>query len=282
MSAAKLVIFDYSGTLSLEAPRFGASGNLTKTLKETGLVKLGVTTPEIFWEDIVIPSWDEGSTTAVGYKTIFEKRIRKIFPENSAVLSDAEIARSVSDFVDRYFDHSMIDKRWRPALVCLKEAPSVRAIIATDHYREATAAIVRSLGEITISSISAVEGYLAARKGSFIVANSAEIGFHKADRKFWDVLKSGVPLTAIQRILLIDDFGSNENVRSAFGTREKVIARQKKTTLLLEEIFDAEVTVIPFVVERRRGKESIGRQIREISCAIKEFIASDERGSTNG
>jgi len=56
-----LLIFDYSGTLSLEAPRFGQPENLPRALAETGLAALGVTSPEIFWGQIVNPPGSRGA-----------------------------------------------------------------------------------------------------------------------------------------------------------------------------------------------------------------------------
>ncbi|MBE0555684.1 MAG: hypothetical protein IH628_00495, partial [Proteobacteria bacterium] len=58
-----VLIFDYSGTLSLEMPRFARAENLRRALAETGLAAVGVTGPEIFWDEIVNPTWVEGSTT---------------------------------------------------------------------------------------------------------------------------------------------------------------------------------------------------------------------------
>ena len=57
MLAKKLIIFDYSGTLSLESTLFGRPDYLMKQLKESGLMDLGVTSPTIFWEQIVNPTW---------------------------------------------------------------------------------------------------------------------------------------------------------------------------------------------------------------------------------
>ena len=52
---------------------------------------------------------------------------------------------AVSRFVDAYFEQSTIDSRWRPLLKKLAADPSVRTVIASDHYAEATDVIVGSL-----------------------------------------------------------------------------------------------------------------------------------------
>ena len=85
MLPRKLIIFDYSGTLSLESTMFGRPDYLMKQLRESGLADLGVTSPDIFWKEIVNPTWVEGSTTQVGYKKIIEDRISAILDRNMSV-----------------------------------------------------------------------------------------------------------------------------------------------------------------------------------------------------
>ncbi len=146
-----LLIFDYSGTLSLEAPRFGQPENLLRALAETGLAALGVSTPEIFWGQIVNPTWVEGSTTQAGYKRVMAERIAalRLAPGASA----EEIAAAASRFVDRYLDHSRIETDWRPLLTRLSENPNVTTIVATDHYAEATGRIIAELGAWGIPAV---------------------------------------------------------------------------------------------------------------------------------
>jgi hypothetical protein len=143
-SPDKLIILDYSGTLSLEAPLFARPESLLCTLAESGLAAFGVTSPEIFWERIVNPTWIEGSTTQAGYKHVMAERIAalRLTPGASA----DEIAAAASCFVERYLDHSRIDPHWRPLLMRLSENQNVGVIIATDHYAEATGKIIDELG----------------------------------------------------------------------------------------------------------------------------------------
>jgi hypothetical protein len=79
MTVNKLIIFDYSGTLSLESTLFARPEYLMKQLTESGLMELGVSNPDVFWNEIVNPSWLEGSTTPVGYKKVIEDGIAVIF-----------------------------------------------------------------------------------------------------------------------------------------------------------------------------------------------------------
>ena len=138
-----LLIFDYSGTLSLEMPRFARPENLERALAETGLVALGVTGTEIFWEGIVNPTWVEGSTTQRGYKRVMAERIAALGLAPGA--SAGEIAAAASRFVESYLDHSRIAPDWRPLLTRLGGNPDVGVIVATDHYAEATGRIIAEL-----------------------------------------------------------------------------------------------------------------------------------------
>ncbi len=61
-----LIVFDFSGTLSLTAVEFGKSEKLVPVLEKSGLVKLGVASEAFFWDEIVYPTWVEGSTTGRG------------------------------------------------------------------------------------------------------------------------------------------------------------------------------------------------------------------------
>lgn len=64
---ATLVMLDFSGTLSIETVRFGQPENLECALLDSGLWALGVDSLKIFWEEIVSPTWERGSTTQIGY-----------------------------------------------------------------------------------------------------------------------------------------------------------------------------------------------------------------------
>ena len=250
MPPEKLVIFDYSGTLSLEAPRFGRSENLVRALEESGLAALGVSTPEVFWEEIVNPTWIEGSTTAIGYTRVMAERIAALRLAPDAPQSEIEAA--TSRFVATYLAASRIDPHWRPILARLSEHPAAITVIATDHYAEATGKIIDYLDSwgIPAGKIGKDEDSLSPAAATFFVANSADLGVWKADRRFWEILKSQLPLAAVRRILLIDDFGFNEESGDSYGGRAKVMARQEKTIANLGETFQAAVEVAPFCLSR--------------------------------
>ena len=274
MPPEKFVIFDYSGTLSLEAPRFGRPENLVRALEESGLAALGVSTPEVFWGNIVNPTWIEGSTTAIGYTQVMAERIAALRLAPDAPKSEIEAA--TSRFVAMYLASSRIDPHWRPVLSRLSEHPAAITIIATDHYAEATGKIINDLNSWGIPARKIAKGeelpFPSASK--FFVANSADLGVWKADRRFWEILKSRLPLAAVRRILLIDDFGFNEEAGDSYGGRAKVLARQEKTIANLGETFQAAVEVAPFYLpgEAEGCEEAGAGLIAETAARIDGFL----------
>jgi hypothetical protein len=294
-----LVIFDYSGTLSLEAPRFGRPANLVRELAESGIFSLGVTTPEIFWEEIVGPTWIEGSTTAIGYKRVMAERIEALGLAPGATV--AEITASASRFVDRYLDHSRIDPHWRPLLEKLAGYPDAAVVIATDHYAEATETIIRYLHSWDFPAENGRRSPFGQRhttpdeKGGtapdfsvknrelspLFIANSAEIGFWKADRRFWEVLKSRFPLETVRSVLIIDDFGFNEEQGDSYGEWARIEARQEKTFTVLGEVFQTGVEVIPFFLKYREREDAPALRIAETGGRIGRFLNSADGVKTS-
>jgi hypothetical protein len=261
MLPRKLIIFDYSGTLSLESTLFGRPGYLMKQLKESGLMDLGVTSPSISWEQIVNPTWVEGSTTQVGYKKVMEDRISAILYQNMSIVSCVKISDAASLFVDSYLSHSRIDGRWQPVLDKLNRHPSVRAIIATDHYAEATGYILQFPGSTSV-----------------IVANSADLGFHKDNLRFWEILKNGLNMGGVRHVLLIDDFGCNEQKGNSYSAPEKVEQRKRDTVRLLLEVFSAEVEAIPFIIEDNKNEKAFSDLITNTSAIIDRYLATPDDG----
>ena len=274
MPPEKLVIFDYSGTLSLEAPRFGRSENLVRVLEESGLDALGISNPEVFWEKIANPTWIKGSTTAIGYTRVMAERIAALRLAPDAPQSEIEAA--TSRFVATYLAASRIDPHWRPVLACLGEHPAAITVVATDHYAEATEKIVDYLDSwgIPAGKIGKDEGFSSPSATHFFLANSADLGVWKADRRFWEILKSRLRLAAVRRVLLIDDFGFNEEAGDSYGGRAKVLARQEKTIANIGETFKAAVEAAPFCLSREvEGCNEAGaRLIAETSARIEEFL----------
>jgi hypothetical protein len=269
-----LVIFDYSGTLSLEAPRFARPANLLSALVESGLARISVATPETFWDEIVGPTWTEASTTSIGYKRVMAQRIEAL--NIAPGVAGAEIAATSARFVDLYLAHSRIDPHWRPVLENLAGNPGACAVIATDHYAEATETIIQNLHSWNIPALKA--GETADPGFPFFVANSADIGFWKADRHFWEILKSRLPLETVRSVLIIDDFGFNEEKGDSYGAQAKVEARHKETAASLQKIFQTALTVIPFFLKRgeRNRKQAGAQRITETARRIDCFLNSGD------
>jgi hypothetical protein len=278
MLPRKLIIFDYSGTLSMESTLFGRPDYLMKQLKESGLMDLGVTSPSIFWEQIVNPTWVEGSTTQVGYKKVMEDRINAILYQNMSIVSCVKISDAASLFVDRYISNSRIDGRWQPVLDKLNRHPSVRAIIATDHYAEETGYILQFLKELHVQAASAKVAMAAPGSTSVIVANSADLGFHKDNLRFWEILKNGLNMGGVRHVLLIDDFGCNEQKGNSYSAPEKVEQRKRDTVRLLLEVFSAEVEAIPFIIEDNKNEKAFSDLITNTSAIIDRYLATPDDG----
>lgn len=262
----KLIIFDYSGTLSPEAAAFSRPDKLVGHLQKSGLSALGVDSTDLFWK-IVNETWEEGSTTRRGYKTVLQERIAELFPEK-AFAKRREISRAAANFVDAYFDHSRIDGHWRSILKKLSYDKSVKAIIATDHYAEATAAIIAHLGKFDIAAMPlAADG-----RSNFVVANSADIGAHKDESKFWETIRTNCG-SAARHILLIDDFGMNEQSSDAYAQEKEIIQRRQEIIFLLENIFLAEVECFMFAAKNT----PITDLVLPASEKISEYL-SNKRG----
>jgi hypothetical protein len=276
------LIFDYSGTLSLDMPRFARPDNLLRALTESGLATLGITNPEIFWEGIVNPTWVEGSTTQGGYKTIMAERIAALglAPGTSA----GETAAAASRFVESYLDRARIEPDWRPLLASLSENPDVGVIIATDHYAETTGRIIDELGAwgipaVKIGAVPAFapesEPYTLPCRHPFFIANSADIGSWKVDARFWEILKAELRQDMVERLLVVDDFGFNEAAGDAYGGEAtKIAARQERTRETLRKVFHVEAEIIPFFLEEEQtGRESQrARLIAETALRIERFL----------
>ncbi|MBN2686950.1 MAG: hypothetical protein JXR85_02125 [Deltaproteobacteria bacterium] len=247
MNPERLVIFDYSGTLSRGAVLFARQESLMKHLTESGLGRLGIDNCDVFWREIVNATWDEGSTTSTGYTELIVKRLREISPHGET-MSLPHMEAAAFRFVHAYLTHSAPDRPWKPLLARLAAHPRTCLLIATDHYAEATGYIIDFLEAMGIPAKRAREFSTKPAGDAAFVANSADMGYPKADRLFWEILKSELPLNDIRRILLVDDFGCNESEGDDYGITAKVAARKDTTTCILAEVFTGDITVLPFLI----------------------------------
>jgi hypothetical protein len=261
----KLIIFDYSGTLSPGMAAFARPDNLMKHLKSSGLFKLGVNSTVLFWE-IINTTWTRGSTSMLGYNKVMLARLEELFPEIAGP-KKPEATKAVSDFVAAYLNHSFIDEHWRSILQELSADKSVQVIIATDHYAEATSVIINCLSAWKIQATTTE----ARIKYNFVVANSADIGVHKAEKKFWNTLQSNFGIN-VKRVLLIDDFGANEQSADAYAQTKEISRRRQRTINLLDNIFSAQIECVSFPA----SEAPIGYLIAQVSAIIRQFLSEGE------
>ncbi|OPY12501.1 MAG: hypothetical protein A4E66_01109 [Syntrophus sp. PtaB.Bin001] len=274
MKTEKLFIFDYSGTLSLQSVLFGRRDSLQSALEKSGLASLGVT-PSMFWEEIVNPTWLEGSTTPIGYKRVLLRRLREEtgFPHpGNQQLTDEALQRAAAAFVDSYLKSSRMEESWRPLLRKLLYRRDVCTIIATDHYAEATPAILKFLAEWDLPALPANETYNSPRPAALIVANSADLGAHKASACFWQKIKSGLDLQNLQEIFLVDDFGYNEQEGDAYGEAKQVEKRLEQTTRLLRDVFGVAPSIFRFFLERKNDPRTYEELMVETASFIDSFL----------
>ena len=103
------------GTLSLEAPEFSRSDLLLGELDRSGLTAFGIDHAEIFWEDIVNPTWEEGSTTGVGYIPLIVRQVERRLHRLSGFNAENPVLyAAAASFVHAYLDHSVIAPAWCP------------------------------------------------------------------------------------------------------------------------------------------------------------------------
>lgn len=264
MPTDTLIIFDYSGTLSIGSVLFGRPEHLVRELELCGLAEFGVGSLDVFWERIVNPTWQRGSTTPCGYTGVMQEAVEKIQPPPVTPLVRDQIASSVESFVSSYFSHSRIDERWRPLLVKLHREGDLTVAVATDHYAEATGAILRYLAEWRIRAIAAWEAWIGFQAGQFLVANSADLGVYKSDPEFWRIIRRDLQLRALRLILVVDDFGFNEEMADRYSDSSECKERKEKTVALLRTVFpEAAIEVIPFFL-RDQGDRAASERDEEL------------------
>lgn len=273
-SAQKMLVLDFSGTLSLGAVSFASEANLIRRLKASGLWGLGLTHPDIFWQEIVNPTWAEGSTTTKGYKRLMFDRVKEIAQGSNREAPDAVIWRAVSHFVDDYFKASTIEPVWKEPLEQFLALPNTVTVIATDHYAEATAHIMAELKKIGIASSPAFQ---ATTGPGILVANSADAGYPKAHPAFWRKIRRLQRLFPLSKIAIIDDFGSNEQSADPYADPSTVEARQVQTVQMLVSVFRAHTAAFPFFLHGiREGEPStsdaLSEQCREAIRRATDFV----------
>ncbi|MCG8480945.1 MAG: hypothetical protein MI724_17765 [Spirochaetales bacterium] len=236
-----LAVFDYSGTLSRDAARFATLKNLRRALQRSGLAELGVSEPAVFWEQIVNPTWRAGSTTSIGYVELIVERLTELSGRSSTSI-DVDTFRTAGErFVTSYLEESSLYRRWRPLLGTLLKTRNTVVLVATDHYAEATPAI---LDHLRRAGIAGYRVGAAPTVGDIGVANSADLGATKSHVDFWRKAVEGCSARNPERVILIDDFGCNEDVADAYTAEAD--RRRDATAAALAHAVGCDPLVVPF------------------------------------
>lgn len=279
----RLLVLDFSGMLSLEAVRFGMPECLEQALRQSGLWDLGVDV-ERYWNDIVKPTWETGSTTRTPYAHLIAQRIP------ASRLPADDVLQCAEQFVQAYLQASVIDPAWRPLFDALHLAEQVTPLVATDHYAEATDHIGRQVaamgwraaalrvddaGTTSLQIISTpASDPLCAR--TVLIANSADLGARKDSAHFWRCVQAGL-VEQPQEVLVVDDFGANENLLDFYADPVKVQRRQALTIDVIRSVFGAPVRTFPFILDRPLPH---GEALRAAYRAKAEAVVGEVRVAT--
>jgi hypothetical protein len=251
--AGALAALDFSGTLSPGAARFAAGDRIADELRRSGLADLGVADPATFWDALVNPTWERGSTTRIGYvRVLTDATVAHLRARDEGRVDPAEVDRAVRRFAARYLAASAIAPAWRPWLRRLASRAGTAVVVATDHYAEATARILEELAVADIVATALPDGpahggaatSVAIDRGAVLVANSADVGHHKQTRPFWERVAEAVGPVA--RVAVVDDFGAAEAGADAYADSEWIAERRTATVALLATVVARDVTAIPF------------------------------------
>jgi len=259
-----LAIFDYSGTLSLDAVEFGRPDSLQQHLEKSGLAGIGIDTPDRYWQAVVNPTWPLAGTTAEAFSSIAADCIQKLAGPGTR---PTVIRAAAGKFVEAYLRRSVIDARWRPLLVDIQQCPDTVGLIATDHYAEATAAIGSHLATLGIAVAPTTGAESNDGGAGFIVANSADIGCLKADRRFWLTLQETRLDMPVKKVLLVDDFGSNEPDHSGYAQARRIETRIDATRQALGDVFEVKPQIIHF-----QAGQDVEKAIRKTSASVKKAL----------
>ena len=219
----------------------------------------------------------EGSTTAVGYAALMADRINMRRAGKSGTRAGEDAARAAAAlFVSRYLAYSVIDPRWETLLARLTTAwPATMAMVATDHYAEATHAVIGHLEDRRVRGAALRD--MKGRERVMAVANSADLGAHKAEPLFWETVGQELRLRAVRRILIVDDWGANEQAADAYGMADLIARRRANTLAMLEEVFRAPVMAVDFTFggpdAAALPKQDVGVLIERTASAVTAFLA---------
>jgi FMN phosphatase YigB (HAD superfamily) len=257
-AVSALAVLDFSGTLSIAAVGFAAPERIAAELRRSGLWALGLDSPELFWERLVNPTWQEGSTTTSGYTAVIGDAVSALLAARGDRTPRDVIDRCVRAFAGRYLAASTVAPQWRGFLQRLTRRDGVGIVVATDHYAEATGHITAELAALGLDG--AAVGQVRDPSRQIAVANSADLGCHKSSEPYWRAVAAALGVRAPSRVVLIDDFGANEAHGDAYAKPARVRQRRSDTCAVLSSAFG----VVPdvFAFEPTSGATAVDVQAR--------------------
>ena len=246
MTSRRLVVLDFSGTLSPGATGFAEPETLEAALRSSGLAGLGVTR-DIFW-DAVAQTWEQASTTGVGYaRSMAGAMADRLGVEVGSIIGAAR------SFTAAYLAASTVAAEWETGL---RELVSrCRLVVASDHYAEATAHIVSELERLGLEARPVTE----PAPGSILVATSPDLGSRKQAPEFWKAVHSAIG--PVDSLAVVDDFGANEHSDDPYGAEEEVAERREATVRVLGQVFEAPVDVFEFRLDGRDFRSLVGEAV---------------------
>lgn len=267
-----LLVLDFSGTLSVAAARFAAPDRLRSELEHAGLADLGVDSPAVFFDELINPTWAEGSTTGRGYAAVLTDALHTLLSGREPPVAAHAVRDRAEAFAARYLAASTIAPEWGRWLRRIVGVPDVAVVIATDHYADATGHIIDQLGRLGIRAVPLPPGAGRAQP-RVMVANSADLGRHKSDPAFWAAVRHGVD-RRIVRVVLLDDFGANEVDADAYAAREAVRRRRDTAVALLRSAFGTDVVVRDFVLDAGAGPPELRRLVERVGRSTMRLLSA--------
>ena len=229
-----IIALDYSGTLSAGAVAFGRAERLLSALSHSGLADFGIDTPERYWQGVVVPSWLTASVTRYPFARTIVDQVAALAPATAKPPADA-LNAAADRFVAAYLSASGISPPWQPVLRRLCRLNNARVVVATDHYCDATGAIIDHLAAMGLSA-AAIEDS-ANRQCDVCVANSADLGCHKITPEYWQRVSS-LSAPEAETVVLVDDFGGAESDVAGYAAASAVSHRRRRTREALGTVKD--------------------------------------------
>ncbi len=254
-----LIIIDYSGTLSLSTCLFGTDKYLIDAFKTSGLWDLGVKNINFFWKDLISSTWDEGATTSIGYNMLLSKKLIEL-----KFRDEKKIIQACQSFTELYLQNSNIENEWFPILRSWQKNPLIMILIVTDHYIEMTQHISSQLDIFGLNNIALdknLSSYLTHKSvssdNSIIIANSANLGCLKQSMLFWNQIKACLSQYEFEQLLILDDFGYNENINDEYSQNDKIQKRKDKILDIITHYFPLPFLCYPFFLKSIHSGDNI-------------------------